>query len=1276
MATAQTTLSCTGGVCTPADPPKGGTHYISETTAAKNTWVVKATGADTQIELNGGSVTAHGSKNRAVGAHGGAEIIMNGVDVITDASFTDGSGWGGHGVQAHGGSIVQINDSTITTAGASYSLGIQSQEAGKVEGHSNTIVTSAAGSSGVEADTGGSIDLTGGSITTGGANAAGARALSGKGGTERGTITLGGTAVTTTGVGAIGLMAGDEDGPTGPITSGDITYSNGTVAASGSAARVRAASVLKVTGSTLVSATAHGVDASSRGGAVADLPAKAELTDTHVVVNGSATTVGDVVGILAADAANVELTRGSVKATGANKTRGILATTGATVTTTNTDISTTGANSHAVHAHNQMGNQADRPRITLSGGKITTTGDESWGLYALRGGQINAEGVNIETSGKAGFGAFVESNEDSRTDGGKITLTDSSIKTTGGLIFTATGPVEGIGSHGVVAKHKGNSVELTRTHITTTGPRADGLRAELGATISATGAKVITTGDTSAGVYLTGNSSVTLTDTVVEASGASIVSDLGAGGDQTINVLGSSVLKVNNGTLLLVKRTSAVDGTVKLTLGAGTYAWGNVVNHDLTGTVIDSLNTIIDPNGGHWAGIKVTKATKVVVAGGTETVTGDLTGDIAGSQGSTVDFTATNQTLTGTLSSGPGSTVNSTGNLTVTGQVLGQPGATMNFSGPSTEISSGVTGVGSSFQFGGSTDITGGLAGSGSSFVFGGGSTTITGGVQLDDNATLRGGTSGAPIQITGDVGVNSGATLGGNLNVSGALTGTNGILGPGNSTGIQTYGSLGAFTGTYLAEVNALGQSDLIRIATGDADLSTIALLVRQENGNGGYVLNHDYTILETVGGNVVNTFSSTGLDDSFANALVKLDPVKYGAKDVKISLVADTSKVAAARPGLSGNQNAVLDGVLSVAGQNSSADAVMLMGSAEERNNALNQLSGEVHGSTQSALHSSGGLLVSTIGNRMRGNVGAGMLAGAPTADASGSAVAGSMPRSAAYPLWAEVVGNWNTLDGDDNAAETKSHTAGIYVGGDTAVGNGWRVGGALGFTDGRIKADSVGSRSDVRSYTATVYGGNQWAAGNGQVNFLAGAGYTRHNIDSRRSINVGGSQTLKADYHANTVQLFTELGYAMPVGQVSTIEPYAGVAWSSQRTKDFTETGGSAALHGKGQTDDVTTLTLGLRGTTLMAVGQHDARLSAGLGWRHASGDVNANRTMSFVQGGGAAFTVAGAPIAKNAAVVDLGAEVDVGKNAAMGLAYSGQFGNGSTDSTGSLYLKVRF
>uniref|UniRef100_UPI0005908C70 autotransporter outer membrane beta-barrel domain-containing protein n=1 Tax=Pusillimonas noertemannii TaxID=305977 RepID=UPI0005908C70 len=95
------------------------------------------------------------------------------------------------------------------------------------------------------------------------------------------------------------------------------------------------------------------------------------------------------------------------------------------------------------------------------------------------------------------------------------------------------------------------------------------------------------------------------------------------------------------------------------------------------------------------------------------------------------------------------------------------------------------------------------------------------------------------------------------------------------------------------------------------------------------------------------------------------------------------------------------------------------------------------------------------------------------------------------------------------------------------------GWRVGGALGYTDGRVKVDDRNSRSDVGTFTAALYGGNSWDQGSGKLNFLAGAAYSHHSIDTRRQVNVGGNQTLKADYSAHTTQLFTELGYAMPVG-----------------------------------------------------------------------------------------------------------------------------------------------
>ncbi|MNY48648.1 Extracellular serine protease precursor [compost metagenome] len=58
------------------------------------------------------------------------------------------------------------------------------------------------------------------------------------------------------------------------------------------------------------------------------------------------------------------------------------------------------------------------------------------------------------------------------------------------------------------------------------------------------------------------------------------------------------------------------------------------------------------------------------------------------------------------------------------------------------------------------------------------------------------------------------------------------------------------------------------------------------------------------------------------------------------------------------------------------------------------------------------------------------------------------------------------------------------------------------------------------------------------------------------------------------------------------------------------------------------------------------------------------------------GGQAFTVSGAPIARNAAVAELGAEVAVSKNASLGLNYSGQYGGGNREHAGSLNVRWRY
>lgn len=1192
-----------------------------------------ATSDSASIQVNGGSITTSGQDAYGLSAQNiNAAIATNATGSASTTITTTGGN--AYGAVAYNGATLNLKNTRVSTSGAgALGISINKMSAAQVPG---SVPTPNVGST---------LTMTGGGVTTSGDDAHGVALTSGS------TAALSQSTIAVTGVNAFGVRV--EGGSSASLTGGSV--------------------------SAIGNDFGGGLYATGDG-------SKITATDVAIVARRQRVSSANKplgVGVEAVRGGLVELTRGSVT-TLHDWNDGLLAYR-ASISANGTAIQTNGLASTGVKSWREVsGYPGVVATTTLTGGSVTTLGNESYGLLAQNAGStITATNTAVTTSGNQSYGA-------NAYNGGVLALNSVAVKTSGA------------NAHGLVMGGMSGTMR----------PGSDGRIPTVASSIAMTGGSVVATGSGSSGVYLEDSGSVTLNGVRVESRAASITSQLTQSGQtQNITIGSGSALKVNNGNLLQVNRSTAgMDGIVNLTLKAGSTSVGNVVDLDGLSPGGSGLRTaggktnFTVETAASWTGIVkgVNDASAGDGASFVDNGGGVISGNVGGGSNSVVIFN-NGANIGGGVEVGSGSRASFNGPTVIQQNVVSN-GASMSFTGPAT-INQNVAGTGASYSFSGGANIAQSVTGVGSTFSFGGATTigqvgapatltgssntsfsfsrtaptTINGSVDLSGGSSTHGGTVGTPVVITGDAVVSSGAVLGGNLNVQGALSGSGGILGPGNSVGTQTYATMGAFTdGTYLAEVNAAGQSDLIRITSGLADLRGIALKVGQENGNGGYVLNHDYTIVETgqadgISGVAGNKFSSEALDSSFANTLVKLDPAKYGANFVKISLSADDSKIASARSGLSGNQNSVLDGALSVQGRNTAVDAAL---QSSDYKNALNQLSGEVHGSTQSALYSSSGLLVSTVGNRMRGNVGAGMLAGAPMADASGSVPAGAMPKSAAYPLWAQVVGNWNTLDSDDNASKVRSHTAGIYVGGDVPVGKGWRVGGALGFTDGRIKADEVGSRSDVRSYTATVYGGNSWAAGSGQVNFLAGAGYTRHNIESRRSINVGGSQTLKADYHANTTQLFTELGYALPVGQASTIEPYAGLAWSSQRSKDFSETGGSAALHGQGQTDNVTTVTLGLRGKTLVELAGREARLSAGLGWRHASGDVASTRTMSFIQGNGAAFTVAGSPIAKNAAVVDLGAEMDVGKNAAMGLGYSGQFGQGSTDSTGSLYLKVRF
>ncbi|MFY2644072.1 autotransporter outer membrane beta-barrel domain-containing protein [Achromobacter insuavis] len=339
---------------------------------------------------------------------------------------------------------------------------------------------------------------------------------------------------------------------------------------------------------------------------------------------------------------------------------------------------------------------------------------------------------------------------------------------------------------------------------------------------------------------------------------------------------------------------------------------------------------------------------------------------------------------------------------------------------------------------------------------------------------------------------------------------------------------------------------------------------------------------------------------------------------------------------------------------------------------------LAGELHASVRHALPG----LDATIRNvplaHLRANLSAGLRPGEPIAAAGlsdAAPAASTLPVSRARPVWAQLIGNWQRQDATDDTTAVRLRTTGLFVGADHALGAGWRLGGALGYTDSQLRTKGTADRGGIDSYSALAYGGKAFEAGPGTLNLMLGASHTWHDIDTRRRVAVGGlDQTLRAGYRANTTQVFTELGYTLAPGSGLTLEPYAGLAWAGLRSRAFQESGGSAALSGTRQATRTTTATLGLRVAQSLQMGPLQGSVTAGAGWRRAFGDLRPTSTLAFDTG--SAFTVTGAPIARNAALLEAGLQAQAGRNATVALNYAGQLGAGSRDHSATLSWRWTF
>ncbi|WP_231584921.1 autotransporter domain-containing protein [Bordetella pseudohinzii] len=573
--------------------------------------------------------------------------------------------------------------------------------------------------------------------------------------------------------------------------------------------------------------------------------------------------------------------------------------------------------------------------------------------------------------------------------------------------------------------------------------------------------------------------------------------------------------------------------------------------------------------------------------------------------------------------------------------------------------------------------LRGALSGSGALIKRGAGLLTLTA-----DSSAYR----GAATLAAGGLWLGDAARLGGTLTArDGALLGGTGTLGsttiqagavhsPGSPIGTQTIAGDYVNRGTLLIDATPSGHDRLV--VSGDVDIggATLDLRLSPDDAASWKPQTGPYTLIAKQSpGAVAGAFTRLNNPLLFMNALVST--AGGDGNDVTLTLRRNDRSLASLA--LSANQRAVANSTERLPDSHSVWRTVMLSTDPGALGQALSQLAGDTHAGVVSALRATGPVPAAQNGlTALRGNLAAPMTPGAPTAAAGASdapVAPAALPTLATAPLWAQVGGDWKRLAGDGNAAAIQQSSTNLTLGGDAAVGAGWRLGGAFGYTDARISGQDRAASAKTGSYTATLYGGKAFALGAGTLNVLAGAAYSWHDINSRRQVRYGSlDETLKADYSASSTQLFAELGYALPLGAQASIEPFVGLSWNDLRMRGFSESGGSAALSGRSQNDDSASTLAGLRGQWQLP--DSAIALRGLLGWRHAYGELRPSSTLAFDQG--PAFSVAGAPIARDAARVELGADLVVVRNMTAGLAYAGEFGGGNRQHTGSLNLRWQF
>ena len=708
---------------------------------------------------------------------------------------------------------------------------------------------------------------------------------------------------------------------------------------------------------------------------------------------------------------------------------------------------------------------------------------------------------------------------------------------------------------------------------------SDGVALVTGAGSTWTNSGSFTIGNDGEGL-LTVAAGGTVTTTGAATIGADGMLAIGSGGVAgtftSPAITNNGIVRFNHtGVVTFVTAMSGTGGVTKDAAGT-TILTGN---NTITGTTRINAGILQLGNGGTTGSVGgdiVNNALLAVDRTNAVTLIGDISGSGALEQAGTGTLI-----LTGTGAYTGGTTI-AAGTLQ-----LGSGGATGSITG--NVVNDGTLIINRSNQF----TFAGVISGSGTLRQDGTGTTILTGTSNYTGTTTVSAGT----LIVNGDIATSqltvlADGTLGGNGTVGPATI--EGIVAPGNSIGILTGTGdyLQATDSLYLVEIDDSPASDLIA-ASGTATIEAGARL-EVEAAAGTYATLQRYTILTATGG-VTGTYTADFTAPFLDMALI------YDPNAVYLDVV--RSEVPFAEVAETPNQKAAAAGLESLDPASALPTAIVPL-SADDARDAFDQLSGEAHASLARVLIEDSRIPREAALDRI---------------DAAFAAIeAGKRPGEDAQ-FWLRSLGSVGVVRADGNAAEIVQGSGGLIAGADIMMGD-LLLGVEAGFTGHQAGIADRNSSASATGVHAGIYGGTRHDAL--RVDF--GAAISGYGVRVERDpAFTGFADDVAASYAALTVQAFSEIGYAIELSDVTTIEPFLRVAIVGHGGSRYAETGGPSVVSGAVDPNLSVVATLGLSGSTELVLGDGLVVEARGrVGWeQHFGGAPTATHAFA----GGDPFTV---------------------------------------------------